>query len=176
MGLASSGDEFCKRTNQALAGIPGLFKLIDDILVQGRTKKELIDRVEDVFCRCLENQITLSNSKHQVGQNVKFAGHVITDQGNKPNPDTVAAINDYPEPDNLMDLQSFMGLEKQFGEYSPDLRHAMEPLRPLLNKKNAYTWREDHTEAMNNVKDIISGPQCLQKCLKKRPRIYSNPD
>ena len=27
-----------------LAGIPGLFKLVDDILVQGRTKKELIDR------------------------------------------------------------------------------------------------------------------------------------
>ena len=142
MGLASSGDEFCKRTNQALAGIPGLFKLVDDILVRGRTKKELIDRVEAVFHRCLENQITLSNSKHQEGQNVKFAGHVITDQGTKPDHETVAAIKDYPEPDNLMDLQSFMGLEKQFGEYSPDLRHAMEPLRPLLKKKNAYTWRE----------------------------------
>ena len=126
-----SGDDFCKRTDQALAGIPVLFKLVDDILIQGRTKKELIDRVKDVFRRCLENQITLSNSKHQVGQNVKFAGHVITDQGNKPNPDTVAAINDYPEPDNLMDLQSFMGLANQFGEYSPDLRNAIET--PLLN-------------------------------------------
>ena len=70
-----------------------------------------------------------------MGQNVKFAGHVITDQGTKPNHDTVAAIKDYPEPDNLTDLQSFMGLANQFGEYSPDLRHAMEPLRPLLKKK-----------------------------------------
>ena len=124
MGLASSGDEFCKRTDQALAGIPGLFKLVDDILVQGRTKKELIDRVEALFNHCLENQITLSNSKHQVGQNVKFAGHVITDQGTKPDSDSVAAIKDYPEPDNLTDLQSFMGLANQFREYSPDLRHA----------------------------------------------------
>ena len=107
MGLASSGDEFCKRTDQAMAGIPGLFKLVDDILVQGLTKKELIDRVEAVFNRCLENQITLSNFKHQVGQNVKFAGHVITDQGTKPDPDMVAAIKDHPEPDNLTDLQSF---------------------------------------------------------------------
>ena len=39
----------------------------------------------------------------------------------------------------------------------------MEPLRPLLKKKNAYTWREDHTEAMNNVKNIITGPQCLPR-------------
>ena len=100
----SSGDEFCKRADQALAGIPGLFKLVDDILVQGRTKKELVERVGAVFHRCLENQITLSNSKHQVGQNVKFAGHVITDQGTKPDPDTVAAIKVYPEPDNFTDL------------------------------------------------------------------------
>ena len=100
-----------------------MFKPVDDILIQGCTKKELIDRVEAVFHCCLENQTTLSNSKHQVGQNVKFAGHVITDQGIKPDPDTVAAIKDYPEPDNLTNLQSFMGLANQFGEYSPDLRH-----------------------------------------------------
>ena len=107
MGLASSEDEFYKRTDQALAGIPGLFKLVDDILIQGCTKEELIDRVEAIFHLCLENQITVSNSKHQVGQNVKFAGHVITDQGTKPDPDMVAAIKDHPEPDNLTDLQSF---------------------------------------------------------------------
>ena len=92
-----------------------------------------------------------------------FAGHVITDQGTKPNHDMLAAIKEYPEPNNLTDLLSLMGLANQFGEYSPDLSYAMEPLRSLLKKKNAYTWRKDHTKAMNNVKDIITGPQCLQK-------------
>ena len=56
-----------------------------------------------------------------------------------------------------------MGLANQFGKYSPDLRHAMEPLRPLLKKTNAYTWREDHTEGMKHVKNIITGPQYLQR-------------
>ena len=56
-----------------------------------------------------------------------------------------------------------MGLANHFGENSPDLRHAMEPLRPLLKKKNAYTWRGDRTEAMNTVKEIITGPQWLQR-------------
>ena len=99
---SANGSRVLKRW--ALAGIPGLFKPVDDILIQGCTKKELIDRVEDIFRHCLENQITLSNCKHQVGQNVKFSGHVITDQGTKPDPDTVAAIKDYPEPDNLTNL------------------------------------------------------------------------
>ena len=35
MGLMSSGDEFCARTNKALSGIPGVHKLVDDILVYG---------------------------------------------------------------------------------------------------------------------------------------------
>ena len=34
-GLISSGDEFCARSDIALANIPGVFKLVDDILVHG---------------------------------------------------------------------------------------------------------------------------------------------
>ena len=39
----------------------------------------------------------------------------------------------------------------------------MEPLRPLLKKKNTYTWSEDHTQAMDKVKNIFTWPQCLQR-------------
>ena len=35
MRLVSSGDEFCARSDIALANIPGVFKLVDDILVHG---------------------------------------------------------------------------------------------------------------------------------------------
>ena len=31
MGLTARGDKFCARTDKALAGIPGVFKLVDDI-------------------------------------------------------------------------------------------------------------------------------------------------
>ena len=45
MGLTSSGDIFCARTDEALAGIPGLHKLVDDLIVYGETKRELLERV-----------------------------------------------------------------------------------------------------------------------------------
>ena len=35
MGLTSSGDKFCARTDKALAGIPGVFPLVDDVLMFG---------------------------------------------------------------------------------------------------------------------------------------------
>ena len=74
MGLTSSGDIFCARTDEALAGIPGVHKLVDDILVCGETKEELMERVIMVMERCKDHNITLSAAKAQVGQEVKFAG------------------------------------------------------------------------------------------------------
>ena len=46
MGLISSGDEFCARTDRALADIPGVFKLVDDILTHGETYGQLLERIK----------------------------------------------------------------------------------------------------------------------------------
>ena len=48
LGLISLGDEFCAKTNRALADVPGVFKLVDDILVHGETYGE---RIKTVFAR-----------------------------------------------------------------------------------------------------------------------------
>ena len=83
-----------------------------------------------------------------------FAGHVVSAQGNRPDPSKVPAIKDFPEPKNITDLCSFFGSANQFKSYVPDLSHALEPLKLLLSKKNVYTWTDEHTIAMNKVKDL----------------------
>ena len=50
----------------------------------------------------------------------------------------------------------------------------MEPLKGLLQKKNAYAWNESHTAAMEQVKSIITGPQCLRHFDPKLPIILLN--
>ena len=92
---------------------------------------------------------------------MKFAGFVVSDKGTRPDPDKVAAISKFPKPENLTDLRSFLGLANQFSDFSPDLRHAMEPMKGLLKKQNAFVWNESHTASMDAVKAIITGPQCL---------------
>ena len=59
MGLILSGDEFCARTDRALADIPGVFKLVDDILVHGKDYIELLKRIKTVFARCEKTNINL---------------------------------------------------------------------------------------------------------------------
>ena len=77
MGLNSSGDEFNKRTDQAFLGIPGVGKLVDDLLVQAASMAELKERVEMVLTKAREAGVTLSPTKRQVGPTVRFGGYII---------------------------------------------------------------------------------------------------
>ena len=164
MGLASSGDEFCRRTDEAMTGLEGVKKLVDDILVYGNTEAQVKKRFEAVLERCHQYGITLSPKKIQFGNRVKFAGMVITDEGVEVDPDKVDAIAKFPSPQTLTDLRSFKGLVEQLGGAHPDLAHAMAPLRDLLKPKNVFQWLPEHEDAFQHVKVILTDPKAGIRC------------
>ncbi|XP_059087680.1 uncharacterized protein K02A2.6-like [Tigriopus californicus] len=128
MGLNASGNEFCARGDRALAGLPGVRKIVDDILICADSYKDLAQKTEAVLKRCEENNITLSKTKAQIGSFVKFAGYVIGPDGVRPDPAKVATISKFPAPTNLTDLRSFLGLTNQLG---PVLGH-FDPSLPTF--------------------------------------------
>ena len=75
MGLICSGDIFCERTDQALTGLEGVFKLVDDVLVYADTVMDLENRIDQLFKRCHEHNITLGDGKVQAGTEVQFGGY-----------------------------------------------------------------------------------------------------
>ena len=158
MGLVSSGDEFCRRTDKALVDLPGVKKLVDDILIYGSSHEEIIQRIRSVFQRCKEWGITLSRDKYQFGSSVKFAGYIISDKGISPDPEKLAAIKNFPTPKNITDLRSWFGITNGFDDSAPDLKMAMFPLKELLSTKNAFTWSDEHQRSMDKTKEIITNP------------------
>jgi hypothetical protein len=136
MGLVSSGDKFCARTDRALAGIDGVFKLVDDILIYGESHAQLLHCIEMVFQWCLEWGITLSKKKYQYGPIVLFAGYIVSEEGTRMNPDLVAAIAKFPAPKDITNLRSLIGLVNRFNDQNPDLKHAMVSWQGLLKKSN----------------------------------------
>ena len=156
MGLISSGDEFCARTDRALSGLPGVMKLVDDILICGKDAAEIMTRTRSVFKKCEEWGITLSQHKYQFGNQVKFAGYLISDKGIAPDPDKVAAIRNFATPENKTDVRAWFGICNQFAPFKLDLKNSMEPLKGLLSEKNAFIWTPEHQQSMQNTKDIIT--------------------
>ena len=85
---------------------------------------------------CLENQITLGDGKIQAGEEVTFGGYVVSSKGIKPDPTKIEAIKNFLEPKDLTNLKSFIGVSKQFGDFSPDLHKAcLRTLKRLIVKE-----------------------------------------
>jgi len=100
MGLKSSSDEFCRRTDEALTGLldDWLMKIVDDMLIQAPTWDLLYERTRMVLERCQFHGIKLSKKKFAIGTSVKFAGFVVSENGIKPDPDKLAAVKNFPAP------------------------------------------------------------------------------
>ena len=162
MGCSASSDEWCKRSDAALAGITGVHKLIDDILIEGKDYKELFERIEIVLERCLKSNITISLKKMQVGETVNFAGYQVSEIGILPAKERTQAITEYPKPNSKTPLKGFLGLAQTLAHFLPDLAHATDPLRGLLKKNVAYQWLPDQQQAFQKTKEILTSNLVLK--------------
>ncbi len=162
MGLCASGDEWCHRSDQALEGLEGVTKLVDDILIQAVNETELLKKLEEVLERCRKHGISISHEKLQLGKEVKFAGHIVSKKGIRPDPDKVKAIANFREPRDVSELRSFLGLANQLGLFIPDMAELTVNLRQLLKKEVAYTWLPDHQQDFEKIKRALTSDLVVQ--------------
>jgi hypothetical protein len=163
MGLNTSGDEFCCRTDKAVAGLQAwLLKIVDDMLIQAPDMPTLWARLDEVLERCRAHGIKISYDKLEVGTSLKFAGFIISSDGVRPNPEKLAAVADFPAPTNTTELRGFLGLVNQLGIFVPDISHMTVTMRQLLKKGNAYLWLECHQQEFVRAKAALTSPMVVQ--------------
>jgi len=81
---------------------------LDDVIIFGRTQKELLDRLDQVLQRLHEFGLKVKASKCVLFRTeIKFLGHLVSASGVQPLPDKVSAIDDWPTPRCLRDVRAF---------------------------------------------------------------------
>ena len=172
MGLSCTGDEYCRRGDQAFQGIKNLQKVVDDIILYDDNLETHLQNVKKFLQRCRENQITLNPRKCKVAQeSVQFAGYIINSEGISADPNKVKTISNFPVPKNITDLRSFMGLVNQIGYFSPNISKSATPLRSLMSDKNIFKWSNEHNEAFNRVKEALCEPPILNHYDPNKPTM-----
>ena len=166
MGLCASGDEFCYRTDAALANCAGVDKLVDDVLIQAKGEKQLLERLEAVLKKGREYNITFSRKKMQHGFSVKFGGFMIgtgTENGVMitPDPGLMRAIRDFKEPTCVTELKSFLGMLQQLSHWNPDLSQHVVKMRTLLMKGVDWGFTDEMREEFTVAKMNLTGDQVL---------------
>lgn len=86
---------------------------LDDIIVIGRGVDESLDRLAQVFSCLHKYGLKLKPSKcHLLQEEVLFLGHIVSSDGIRPNPALVRDVQLWRPPDNVQELQAFLGLCK----------------------------------------------------------------
>ncbi|XP_043228769.1 uncharacterized protein K02A2.6-like [Amphibalanus amphitrite] len=162
MGLISSGDEYNRRGDAALGDIPRTLKIVDDLLLHDATYSAHLSHVVAVLRRCRETGITINPRKFQFARpSLDYCGYRISEQGYTVDDRKLQAISEFPRPENLTDLRSFLGLANQLADFSADIASAAQPLRDLLKQHTVWRWTEQHEEAFKDVKRALVSPPVL---------------
>ncbi|CAB4003659.1 Hypothetical predicted protein [Paramuricea clavata] len=88
--------------------------------------------------RCREKDTTLNADKVKMSCNeVTFMGHLLTDEGLKPDPEKVRAILEMPKPTDVAAVRRLIGFVNYLQIFLPNLSGVCEPLRKLTHKDTA---------------------------------------
>ena len=68
-------------------------------------------------------------------EEVSYLGHLITDEGVKPNPEKTKAVSEFPTPQSAKDIKSFLGLVSYYRRFIPEFSKIAKPLTSLLKKR-----------------------------------------
>ena len=99
--------------NLALDGLTWTYCLVylDDIIVWSATFDEHLYHLRQVFDRIRKAGLKLKPAKCQfLKKRVTFLGHVMSCKGIETDPEKTRAVDEWPTPENLTELQSFLGL------------------------------------------------------------------
>jgi hypothetical protein len=133
---------------------------LDDILVFSKSYEEHAQHLRAVFDVLRQHKLYAKLSKCEFGRKeVEFLGHMVSADGIRPLHDKVAAVKDWPRPENLSELRSFLGLTGYYRRFIKGYARIALQLTHLTKADVAYIWTEEIQQAFQQLKNaLISAP------------------
>ncbi|GBG79893.1 hypothetical protein CBR_g30158 [Chara braunii] len=126
---------------------------LDDILVFSRTLQEHQGHLRQDLEKLREANFKINAKKCEWAETqVLYLGHVLDEDGIKPEDSKIAAIRDWPTPRTLTELRSFLGLANYYRKFVRNFSTIAAPLRRLLKKEAVWQWDKDCTSALKKLK------------------------
>ncbi|XP_057849509.1 uncharacterized mitochondrial protein AtMg00860-like [Cryptomeria japonica] len=98
-----------------------------------------------------------SKRKLQPGDGkVHYLGHVITVEGISVDPAKIEAIVDWPTPQNVLEIQSFMGLAGYYKKYVEGFSRIATPITSLQKKEKIFEWTKKCEDSFQLLKQKLT--------------------
>ena len=114
---------------------------VDDILKASRMLPEHVEHLEYVLDKLQRGGLTVNWEKSKfLQQEIYFLCCIISPEEIQANPEKVEAIMKFPEPKNIKQLQSFLGLCNFYRKFQENYAHTTSKLSAVLQKNKQWRW------------------------------------
>ncbi|GJP78905.1 hypothetical protein CLOP_g9170, partial [Closterium sp. NIES-67] len=133
---------------------------LDDILIYLREMKQHVEHLRRVFDIRRQERFYVKLSKSEFAlKRVHFLGHMVSAQGFHVDPRKIEAVRTWKTPENMKELQQFLGCATYYNRFVPQYAKIAAPLMNLLKKNTPYKWEPRHEEAVELLKqELTSAP------------------
>ncbi|GBG87456.1 hypothetical protein CBR_g45514 [Chara braunii] len=133
---------------------------LDDILIFSKSMEEHMRHLEEVLQVLKEVQLHLNLEKSEFGRDsVIYLGHRLFAAGLEPEATKVEVIRNGPQPANVRELCSILGLASYYRKFVPKFSIIARPLSKLTSKNVSYTWDGECTTTFQALKEaLVSHP------------------
>lgn len=159
MGLTNSGAELCSLIDSLFGSEfePKAFPYLDDIVIVTETFNEHLEILDKISNKLKYAGLTISPSKSKFGyKRLKYLGHLIDERGIAMDKTRLEAIENYPQPTCVKDIQRLMGLAGWYRRFIQNFAEITAPITELEKKKVKFEWNEERENALKKLKEALT--------------------
>jgi hypothetical protein len=162
-GLTSAPSTFQRLVNHTLHSLLGICVVVylDDVLIFSKSAEDHVNDVAKVLKLLLDAKLLAQPTKCLFGvKQLEFLGHVVSERGLEMDPKKVDAIKNWPHPQNIGELRSFIGLCNYYRNFIGGFSRLATPLTKLFGK-TPWNWSSECSDAFDALKDKLLSAPCL---------------
>jgi len=136
---------------------------LDDLIIPSTDEITGIKNLEAVLKIASEAGLNINWGKCRfLRTKIEFLGHVIENGRVYPSTCKIEAIRRFPEPSNVKQVQSFLGLSGYFRKFVSKYSPIARPLTNLLKSNAKFHFGEEEKRAFNCLKDVLCDKPVLR--------------
>ena len=153
MGLSNATDISEKCMQNIVDGLQGVVNIADDVLVFATKYENVINFLD----RCIEHDLHLNPDKIRINvDSVPFFGQTLMKDGLQMDANKWQVIQNWLQPKNVKELQSFLGSVNYLSKFIPHLSSFRKPLQDLLKSSSEFVWLKVHDEVFKILENAIA--------------------
>ncbi|KAM5353667.1 hypothetical protein ACJ41O_000317 [Fusarium nematophilum] len=171
-GLTNAPAAFQRMINNVLREHLDIFVVcyLDDILIFSDTEEEHTEHVHKVLQTLQDANLLVEPEKSKFhASEVEFLGHIISHNEIRMDPKKLSAVRDWKEPNNVKEVQAFLGFANYYRKFLKRFGKIAIPLTELTKKDKPFVMGDKAKEAFRDIKKLILSEPVLKMFDPSRP-------